>query len=91
MRRIQTLLGMFAPRRAGQDYLSAESAKAIIEAEIAKRNWTAYDARDYHLSRTEGCAIWRCRGFVGGQRGGVMVLEIDARTGALVRATAGGR
>lgn len=91
MRRILTMLGMFTHRRAGQDYLSADKAKAIIEAEIAKRNWTAYDARDYHLSRTEGRAIWRCRGFVRGQRGGVMVLEIDARTGALLRATAGGR
>ncbi|MEW6437431.1 MAG: hypothetical protein AB1508_09745 [Pseudomonadota bacterium] len=94
MRRILTTLGLLARRRLDQDqdHLSAETAQAIIEAEIAKRNWNRFDDRDYHIGHLDdGRAIWRCRGFVRGMRGGVMVIEIDARTGDLLRATAGGR
>jgi hypothetical protein len=91
LRRFLTHLCFIKSRPLDEDYLSAETAQAIIEAEIAKRNWHGYDDRDYHIGHTEGRAIWRCRGFVRGKRGGVMVLEIDARTGDLLRATAGGR
>jgi len=71
--------------------LSRDQAMAIFDQEIARRAWTAYDLRDYMLARPEGRAVWRCRGFVSGHRGGVMNLEIDAQTGALIRASVGGR
>jgi len=82
-----------APRGSEEpeQLLSRDQATAIFDEEIARRDWTAFDLRDYTTARAEGRAVWRCRGFVSGRLGGVMHLEIDAQTGALIRASVGGR
>jgi hypothetical protein len=78
-------------QRASEGLLSQEQAKAVIEEEIRKRGWQAYDNRRYALERRKGRPLWICLGRVGHNRGGAMAIHIDARTGDLVRAVAGGR
>ena len=56
--------------------LSRDQAKAILDQEIARRGWAGYDPRNYTMTRSEGPrsegrAVWRCRGLVSGDRGGV--------------------
>ncbi len=76
---------------AEEGLLSMDQAKAIIEPEIERRNWGVYDMRGYSMERRKGQALWRCSGGMVGKRGGWLTVEIDAKTGELIRATAGGR
>jgi hypothetical protein len=71
--------------------LTEEQAKAIIEEEIHKRGWEGYDRRSYEFDRRKGRYVWVCWGRVGYERGGAMAIHIDARTGEIVHASAGGR
>jgi hypothetical protein len=87
------MLGWLKKRRNRwkEGLLTEERARAIIEAEIRRRDWEGYDRRSYALERRKGRPLWICWGFVGHQRGGVMAIYIDARTGELIEAKAGGR
>lgn len=76
---------------AEEGLLSIDQAKAIIEPEIERRNWGGYDMRGYSMERRNGQALWRCSGGMVGKRGGWLTVEIDAKTGVILRATAGGR
>jgi hypothetical protein len=78
-------------RKWKEGLLTEEQARAIVENEIRQRGWEGYDNRRYTLERRRGRALWVCWAMVGHNRGGVMNIHIDARTGEVVQATAGGR
>ena len=71
--------------------LTLKQAQSIIEAEIARRGWSRFDVRFYSRFRTKDGLRWHCQGFLSGMRGPVMGIEIDAQTGELMSAGAGGR
>ncbi len=72
-------------------WITLEQAKLVIEAEIARRGWGSFDQRTYQRARLRTGGKWLCRGFVSGLRSGVMIVEIDGRTGELLRASVDGR
>ena len=71
--------------------LTLEEAQGIIEAEIARRGWSHFDVRTYAQFETKNGLVWHCQGFLSSAIGPVMNIEIDARTGELVKGVAGGR
>ena len=77
--------------RTAEQWITREQAMLIIDAEVTRRGWSSFDQRTYNRVRADDGVRWQCHGFVTGVRGGVMLIEIDARTGALLRASAGGR
>lgn len=79
------------PRTPQETGLTLEQAKVIIEAEITRRGWSRFDLRTYSRFKTSDGPKWHCQGFVSGIRGPVMNIRINAQTGELVGATAGGR
>jgi hypothetical protein len=86
------MFGWLAGRQRWKEgLLTQEQATAVIEEEIRKRGWEGYDNRRYALERRKGRPVWICWGQVGHNRGGAMAIHIDARTGELVTAVAGGR
>ena len=74
-----------------QALITQEQARSIIEAEVARRNWSEFDVRTYSLFQSKDGLRWLCQGFMSRALGGVMNIEIDGQTGELVSASAGGR
>jgi hypothetical protein len=77
--------------RRRKEFLTEEQAKTIIEEEIRKRGWDGYDQRSYELEHRKGRPVWVCWGLAKGKIGPSMAIHIDARTGEVVTAVAGGR
>lgn len=74
-----------------EDVLSLERAKQIIEAEIQRRDWGTYRLPRYSLERQNGQKIWRCFAFPPHIRGPGMTIDIDAKTGEVIRAAIVGK
>ena len=85
------MLRFLPGRKPTEAWITSGQAKLIVEAEIAHRGWGSYDQRTYQRVRLRNGGRWLCRGFVSGILGGVMIIEIDGRTGTVLRASAGGR
>jgi hypothetical protein len=90
------MLRLFGRAPADKPLLSREAATSAIEVEIERQGWSGFDKRRYALCRHRGRRLWRCSGCLSTEwlsrvfrlRGSEMLVEIDARTGDVVRAVA---
>jgi hypothetical protein len=85
------MFGIFKRRPPEEGLLSQADAKAIIEAELGRRNWKFPSSHGYSLKRRDGRMVWRGMGgaFYTPGGGRLMFVDIDAKTGDVIAASDG--